>query len=203
MIRGRCPTCSKSYEIPSIDALASFPFCSDRCKLVDLGRWIDGKPTRSPVRPSPSVNRTSKMNRPRKTTIDGGVGGVGNREAHPATMHFFPLLRGGRGGEDARLRAVVLATRRHRTSCVGWPKWRRRLLRSANEAFPIRGAGLSDPRTKLFQSAEQAYPIRSANQAFPNPRSRFIQSANEAFRSSRSKLIHPRTRRCWTPGPPP
>lgn len=20
-----------------------FPFCSDRCKLVDLGRWLDGK----------------------------------------------------------------------------------------------------------------------------------------------------------------
>lgn len=42
MIRGRCPTCSKSYEIDSIDKLPSFPFCSDRCRLVDLGRWIDG-----------------------------------------------------------------------------------------------------------------------------------------------------------------
>jgi endogenous inhibitor of DNA gyrase (YacG/DUF329 family) len=20
----------------------AFPFCSDRCKLIDLGRWIDG-----------------------------------------------------------------------------------------------------------------------------------------------------------------
>jgi endogenous inhibitor of DNA gyrase (YacG/DUF329 family) len=43
MIRGRCPTCSKSYEIAAIDALASFPFCSDRCRTVDLVRWIDGK----------------------------------------------------------------------------------------------------------------------------------------------------------------
>jgi uncharacterized protein len=43
MIRGRCPTCSKPYAIPAIDALPSFPFCSDRCRLVDLGRWIDGK----------------------------------------------------------------------------------------------------------------------------------------------------------------
>ncbi|AGA27367.1 DNA gyrase inhibitor YacG [Singulisphaera acidiphila] len=42
MIRARCPTCSKSYEIESIDKLPSFPFCSDRCRLVDLGRWIDG-----------------------------------------------------------------------------------------------------------------------------------------------------------------
>ena len=43
MIRGRCPTCSKPYAIAAIDVLPSFPFCSDRCRLVDLGRWIDGK----------------------------------------------------------------------------------------------------------------------------------------------------------------
>ncbi|SIO59392.1 hypothetical protein SAMN05444166_6035 [Singulisphaera sp. GP187] len=42
MIRGRCPTCAKKFEIESIDKLPSFPFCSDRCRLVDLGRWIDG-----------------------------------------------------------------------------------------------------------------------------------------------------------------
>ncbi len=43
MIRGRCPTCSKSYAIAALGDLPSFPFCSDRCRLVDLGRWIDGK----------------------------------------------------------------------------------------------------------------------------------------------------------------
>jgi uncharacterized protein len=42
MIRGRCPTCSKPFEIERLDDLPSFPFCSDRCKLIDLGRWIDG-----------------------------------------------------------------------------------------------------------------------------------------------------------------
>jgi endogenous inhibitor of DNA gyrase (YacG/DUF329 family) len=21
----------------------TYPFCSDRCKLIDLGRWLDGK----------------------------------------------------------------------------------------------------------------------------------------------------------------
>ncbi len=42
MIRGRCPICGKSFEVAAIDDLPSFPFCSDRCKLVDLGRWIDG-----------------------------------------------------------------------------------------------------------------------------------------------------------------
>lgn len=42
MIRGRCPICGKSFETPSMDAHPGFPFCSDRCKLIDLGRWIDG-----------------------------------------------------------------------------------------------------------------------------------------------------------------
>lgn len=42
MIRGRCPICGKAFEVAKIDDLPSFPFCSDRCKLVDLGRWIDG-----------------------------------------------------------------------------------------------------------------------------------------------------------------
>ena len=43
MIQGRCPTCSKSYEIAAIDELPSFPFCCERCRLIDLGRWADGK----------------------------------------------------------------------------------------------------------------------------------------------------------------
>ena len=42
MIRGRCPICSKPFEVQTLDDLPSFPFCSDRCKLIDLGRWIDG-----------------------------------------------------------------------------------------------------------------------------------------------------------------
>ena len=42
MIRGRCPICGKAFEVASIDDQPGFPFCSERCKLVDLGRWIDG-----------------------------------------------------------------------------------------------------------------------------------------------------------------
>ncbi|RUL88463.1 DNA gyrase inhibitor YacG [Tautonia sociabilis] len=43
MIRGKCPTCGRAVEGPSLDALPHFPFCSERCRLVDLGRWIDGE----------------------------------------------------------------------------------------------------------------------------------------------------------------
>jgi endogenous inhibitor of DNA gyrase (YacG/DUF329 family) len=42
MIRGKCPTCGKAYEVEKLGDLKTFPFCSDRCRLVDLGRWIDG-----------------------------------------------------------------------------------------------------------------------------------------------------------------
>lgn len=33
----QCPTCSK--EIVWSDKEASRPFCSERCKLIDLGEW--------------------------------------------------------------------------------------------------------------------------------------------------------------------
>lgn len=40
----RCPICKRPVSAPT-DAAAKtpFPFCSDRCKLIDLGRWLDGK----------------------------------------------------------------------------------------------------------------------------------------------------------------
>jgi endogenous inhibitor of DNA gyrase (YacG/DUF329 family) len=33
-----CPTCKKPFDAQTSAAL---PFCSDRCRLVDLGRWLD------------------------------------------------------------------------------------------------------------------------------------------------------------------
>ncbi len=42
MIRGKCPLCGKAFEVASLDQAPGFPFCSSRCRLVDLGRWIDG-----------------------------------------------------------------------------------------------------------------------------------------------------------------
>ena len=39
-----CPICKKPVEEPRRGApVGTFPFCSDRCKLIDLGRWLDGK----------------------------------------------------------------------------------------------------------------------------------------------------------------
>jgi endogenous inhibitor of DNA gyrase (YacG/DUF329 family) len=35
----RCPTCKKDVSPDT----KGFPFCSERCRLVDLGNWLDGK----------------------------------------------------------------------------------------------------------------------------------------------------------------
>lgn len=33
----KCPSCKKPVESGTPD----FPFCSERCRLIDLGRWAD------------------------------------------------------------------------------------------------------------------------------------------------------------------
>jgi endogenous inhibitor of DNA gyrase (YacG/DUF329 family) len=35
-----CPICGRDASPRSNNA--AFPFCSAKCKLVDLGRWLDG-----------------------------------------------------------------------------------------------------------------------------------------------------------------
>ena len=41
----RCPICKSPVPEPQPGAarVGTFPFCSERCKLIDLGRWLDGK----------------------------------------------------------------------------------------------------------------------------------------------------------------
>ncbi len=35
----QCPICKKRVALKSAD----FPFCSDRCRTIDLGNWADEK----------------------------------------------------------------------------------------------------------------------------------------------------------------
>lgn len=39
----QCPICKKPVPEPSKGEKSYFPFCSDRCRLIDLGRWLSGK----------------------------------------------------------------------------------------------------------------------------------------------------------------
>jgi endogenous inhibitor of DNA gyrase (YacG/DUF329 family) len=73
MIKVRCPICSKRLEIQSIDDLPSFPFCSDRCRLVDLGRWIDGAyaiPVTAPGKEDDSENGDGAVPLPEQDDVD-------------------------------------------------------------------------------------------------------------------------------------
>jgi uncharacterized protein len=36
--RLRCPTCKQAVNRSDAD----FPFCSERCRLIDLGKWASG-----------------------------------------------------------------------------------------------------------------------------------------------------------------
>ena len=42
MHRFECPPCRKPFEVERADQAPHRPFCSERCKMVDLGRWLDG-----------------------------------------------------------------------------------------------------------------------------------------------------------------
>jgi uncharacterized protein len=35
----RCPICGKEVKLDD----PFMPFCSDRCRILDLGNWADGK----------------------------------------------------------------------------------------------------------------------------------------------------------------
>ena len=38
-LKVKCPTCKDKFEY----TLSEFrPFCSERCKLIDLGQWLNG-----------------------------------------------------------------------------------------------------------------------------------------------------------------
>lgn len=38
-----CPECRKRFRYSSLKAHPWFPFCGDRCKTIDLGRWLSNE----------------------------------------------------------------------------------------------------------------------------------------------------------------
>ena len=42
----KCPICKKVFKVSSEEPLKDaefFPFCSERCRLIDLGQWLDSE----------------------------------------------------------------------------------------------------------------------------------------------------------------
>lgn len=48
----RCPICKREFDQ---SASASMPFCSERCRTIDLGRWL-GEAYRLPVKREEAVD---------------------------------------------------------------------------------------------------------------------------------------------------
>ncbi len=47
----RCPICEQPFDV---DASSSMPFCSDRCRQIDLSRWLDERYSLPVERPEDS-----------------------------------------------------------------------------------------------------------------------------------------------------
>ncbi len=43
MKRARCPTCKKKVETDPEKRPKDYPFCSERCRLLDLSKWLHGE----------------------------------------------------------------------------------------------------------------------------------------------------------------
>ncbi len=56
----RCPICKKAVKNSDPD----FPFCSDRCRTIDLGKWASG----AYVIPSPVTDTDEPI---RETPLEG------------------------------------------------------------------------------------------------------------------------------------
>jgi len=37
----KCPKCGKRYSFRSVGQWKPYPFCSERCRLIDLGSWLN------------------------------------------------------------------------------------------------------------------------------------------------------------------
>ena len=40
-MRFECPICQKPVARTISGQVSFFPFCSERCRMVDLGKWLD------------------------------------------------------------------------------------------------------------------------------------------------------------------
>jgi endogenous inhibitor of DNA gyrase (YacG/DUF329 family) len=54
----KCPTCKQ----PVASAAEDFPFCSERCRLIDLGKWASGQyVVSSPLRDISDAGEVTKL----------------------------------------------------------------------------------------------------------------------------------------------
>ena len=56
MIQFTCPTCGRHHQVEQLDEATNRPFCCQRCRDIDLGRWLNEEYVISdPLPDSPDV----------------------------------------------------------------------------------------------------------------------------------------------------
>lgn len=63
----RCPTCRKIVLAKE----EYFPFCSQRCRTIDLGKWVSGGYVISAPLNDPESGGEAEYNQPRERRIGG------------------------------------------------------------------------------------------------------------------------------------
>jgi uncharacterized protein len=64
-----CPTCRKVVLATNED----FPFCSDRCRLLDLGKWASGGyKISSPIQDPDLLEELARSNKTNRQNDDDG-----------------------------------------------------------------------------------------------------------------------------------
>lgn len=59
-----CRYCGKELSYKSTSDLPFFPFCSERCKLIDLGKWVEEEHRiEEPLSPEASEDRGKPQDR--------------------------------------------------------------------------------------------------------------------------------------------
>ena len=77
----RCPTCGKAVLQRDED----FPFCGDRCRVIDLGKWASGEYVISSPLNDPESGGEAEYNEPaaRRSGIRKPGSGDGDPSAKP------------------------------------------------------------------------------------------------------------------------
>jgi endogenous inhibitor of DNA gyrase (YacG/DUF329 family) len=74
----RCPTCKK----PVANTAAEFPFCGERCRTVDLGKWASGAyVVSSPVHDPDQADKPVQIDPNEAAPRDGRSGAADKRRA--------------------------------------------------------------------------------------------------------------------------
>ncbi len=73
MTRVRCPICERVLDGQGPKEWLEWPFCSKRCKLIDLGRWLGGSyRIASPLREEQLADDT-ELESPPKPAVPSAV----------------------------------------------------------------------------------------------------------------------------------